>query len=135
PWWCRGSCGECTPRLTTTRCRDPARRSRGTCTPRARRCTARPRPGARWSLPRSRSASRSFLSSSVEVFVGGQGQEVLELFGQRHRREEILRFGAGVDLLDLTTDGALVDAAVADPLPDLGAGDLCSRRVLHQVVD
>src|SRR4029079_14447967 len=38
-------------------------------------------------------------------------------------------------LVDAGADALLVDARGAHPLPDLGAGDLGRRRVLHQVAD
>src|SRR4029078_875990 len=52
-------------------------------------------------------------SSSVESFVGGQGQEVLELLGERDRGEELLRLVAGIHELDLLSDAPPVDAALA----------------------
>src|SRR5438270_47136 len=83
------------------------------------------------------SGSQDRLVGPLERFVPrhGQGHEVLELLGKRDRGEELFGLVAGLHELDLVTDTLLVDAPVAHPLPDLGAGDLGRRGVLHQVVD
>src|SRR5579862_6218501 len=72
---------------------------------------------------------------SVESFVGGQGQEVLELVGERKRGKELFRLVARLHRGDLVAHLLFRDAAVAHPLPDLRAGDLGCRGVLHEVVD
>src|SRR6266480_5241458 len=64
-----------------------------------------------------------------QPFVGGEGQEVLELVCQRYFREDLRRcLVAGAELLEflaLELEDALAgDAIVPDPLPDLRAADL-----------
>src|SRR6266508_4636990 len=86
-------------------------------------------------------SQRSIKPSSVQIFVGRQCQELLELLVESDSVEE------GVRLVPAALAGQLLELrvldlphvlalglAVADPLPDLGAGDLRGRRVLHQVL-
>lgn len=96
--------------------------------------------------------------SLSEVLVGGKGEEVQVLLVQDQptdhvrSRLEVPAEGLGViDLLAQPLDlliqqalhqlpgdgpaGVRGDGAVVDLLPDLGAGDLRSGCVLHQVVD
>src|SRR5439155_381180 len=54
-------------------------------------------------------------SPSVEPFVGGQGQEVLELLGERDRGEELLRLVAEHAVEDLGAGGD--EIGVRDPGP------------------
>src|SRR5215471_21050234 len=84
------------------------------------------------SLPRNRS----------EQVVRRQGQELDEVVGEG----DLLEGLGGLSEVGLAWRGVclftddrqhvfLVDAAVVDPLPDLGARDLGGGDVLHQVVD
>src|SRR5688572_7643708 len=81
---------------------------------------------------------------SGHPLIGRNRQEVLVVLGQRHLREE--RPGIGLLPVGLLVDQPLDELAShllavgqgragVQPLPHLGAGDLCGRGVLHQVVD
>src|SRR5215211_7304133 len=109
--------------------------------------------------PRGLHDDRDGCSSLVQVLVTREGQELYELVIGRDTGEEFggltelvlfPAFGAddvGFDLLQFLVEGlveevfrhlgaVLEDASlVVDPLPDLGAADLRSRRVLHEVED
>src|SRR6188508_1698323 len=75
----------------------------------------------------------------VEVGVRGESQELDEFVPVRER--DLLEERAGLVvaiaelrhlLFDRSRDLVVRDAAVAEPLPDLRAGDLRGRRVLHE---
>src|SRR5215218_5280618 len=107
--------------------------------------------------PRGFDHGRDGRSSLVQVFVAWEGQELDELVVGRDTGEEFggltelvlfPAFGAddvGLDLLQFLGEGFVEEvfrylgsvfedaSLVVDPLPHLGAADLRSRRVLHQV--
>src|SRR5215216_7936286 len=108
-----------------------------------------------WSLHDGRDGC----SSLVQVLVTREGQELYELVVGRDTGEEfgglteLVLFPAfgtsdvGFDLLQFLVEdfaeeifrhlGAVFEdtSLVVDPLPHLGAADLCRRRILHQVED